>query len=72
MKQIKFYSMVTVILAASIFTQYAIAVPNTSQSNTLQFSSIENPQPEDDGQEDTDGGDDQCELMFPFCEANLD
>ncbi|MFN6970718.1 MAG: hypothetical protein ACK4NN_07605 [Rheinheimera sp.] len=77
MKHIKIYSLVMLISAVLLFTQSAIAEPTVVIPNTLQLSSDEIQQPkeeEDDkqkDQEDIDGGDDQCELIFPFCEANI-
>lgn len=71
MKNIKFYSTVTLVLAAFIYAQYAVAQPVAVQPSFLYMSPAAiQVEPEEDDHDDPDHGY-ECELIFPFCEANI-
>ncbi len=69
MKQTTFYSVVTFLIAAFLYAQYAVAMPNTMQSATFQMSPLASLQIADEDLEEPEEHD-QCRLLFPFCEAN--
>ncbi len=71
MKHVNYYSTIILVLVAFINIQFAVAKPGVAQFVSIHVSPLESADQGDDDKEDTDGRDDQCELIFPFCEANV-
>ncbi|RVU41737.1 hypothetical protein EOE67_00615 [Rheinheimera riviphila] len=69
MKHVKFYLFGTVVLAAVIYAEQAMAI--TVHPTILQLSQEVPPAPKDDDQEEPDGGY-ECDDGYPVCEVHLD
>ena len=74
MKYVKFCSIVTFMSLAFFATHFAVAMPMpmTMEPATLYLYQATAVVPaEDDDREEPDDGSDQCRLLFPACEANV-
>jgi len=69
MKLFKLYTLGTLILAAFIYADHAVAISNAVQPTTFHLSPVAVEVPEDD---DHEVPDEECERVFPSCEAHRD
>lgn len=69
MKNVKFYTLGTLLFLASITAHFAIAMPVTAKPTHNFYQATLIVPAEDDYPEEPDDGSDQCRLAFPFCEA---
>ncbi|MBU2280763.1 MAG: hypothetical protein KKB45_18385, partial [Gammaproteobacteria bacterium] len=71
-KHFNLYSIFAFVLVALVYTKFAVAMPMATQPSTLHSSPSLTVHLGDDTHDDPDGEPDQCDMMFPFCEAHLD
>jgi hypothetical protein len=71
MKKTKIMSVFLLVLVAVTSAQFVLAKPAVSQPAFLYLSPELAAEPADKDEDETDHGY-ECELIFPFCEANAD
>jgi hypothetical protein len=71
MKNTKIMSMFILVVVVFTSAQFVFAKPTASQSAFLHLSPMWAAEPADEDEDETDHGY-ECELIFPFCEANAD
>jgi hypothetical protein len=71
MKNTKIMSMFILVVVVVTSAQFVFAKPAASQPAFLYLSPVLAAEPADEEEDETDHGY-ECELIFPFCEANAD